>query len=124
MALCNEAGTTRKTFYKYFDTVEDVLYSIIDKEIQASILLIENDADNMSKFFDFWRDRKELMDFLEKREMSLILIDRFYAQAFPQGKKAEEFNLEDMKYIGWIYALMSVLIVWHHSGMQLVYSIS
>ena len=44
MALCNEAGTTRKTFYKYFDTVEDVLYSIIDKEIQASILFIENDA--------------------------------------------------------------------------------
>ena len=93
MALCNEAGTTRKTFYKYFDTVEDVLYSIIDKEIQASILLIENDADNMSKFFDFWRDRKELMDFLEKREMSLILIDRFYAQVFPQGKKRRNLIL-------------------------------
>ena len=50
--------------------------------------------------------------------MSLLLIDRFYVQVFPKEKKAEEFNVEDMKYIGWIYALISVLIVWHHSGMQ------
>lgn len=35
VSLCKEMGISRKTFYQYFDTLEDVLYVILDKELRS-----------------------------------------------------------------------------------------
>ena len=34
VSLCQEMEISRKTFYQYFDTVEDVLYIMIDREMR------------------------------------------------------------------------------------------
>ena len=40
VSLCQEMGISRKTFYQYFDTIEDVLYIMIDKELRNAFLLL------------------------------------------------------------------------------------
>ena len=41
VSLCQEMNISRKTFYQYFDTIEDVLYIMVDKELRNAFLLLE-----------------------------------------------------------------------------------
>lgn len=115
VSLCQEMNISRKTFYQYFDTIEDVLYITIDKELRNAFLLLEyNPA--VSDFFDFWVKNKWLLDLLEKNNMSNILVERAYL--FSDIHQNEKYTIQTMKYAGWISAIITVLILWHHGGMQ------
>ena len=116
VSLCQEMGISRKTFYQYFDTIEDVLYMIVDKELRNGFLTLEVKP-QIDGFFEFWKGKKQLLDILEKNEMSQILVDRAYSVSFIDDK-SEIFSVEHMKYAGWISAIITVLILWHHGGMQ------
>ena len=114
VSLCQEMGISRKTFYQYFDTIEDVLYVIVDRELRNGFLLLELDPE-IEGFFDFWKKDKWLLDLLEKNEMSQLLVERSYSNAFSNGKVESDVLL--MKQAGWISAIITVLIMWHHGGM-------
>ncbi len=116
VSLCHEMGISRKTFYQYFDTIEDVLHMVVDKELRNGFLILEV-RPQIDGFFDFWRRKKTLLDILEKNEMSQILVDRAYSIS-AIGDKEQMFTMQHMKYAGWISAIMTVLILWHHGGMQ------
>ena len=75
VSLCQEMGVSRKTFYQYFDTIEDVLYIMIDKELRTGFLLLEYDP-QIKEFFEFWEKNRSLLDILEKNGMSNILVER------------------------------------------------
>ena len=115
VSLCQEMGTSRKTFYQYFDTIEDVLYIIIDRELRNSFLLLEYNP-QVNDFFDFWVKNKWLLDILEKNEMSNLLVERAYG--FSDISQVNMYTMEKMKYAGWISAIITVLLLWHHSGMH------
>ena len=116
VSLCQEMCISRKTFYQYFDTIEDVLYMIVDKELRNGFLILEV-RPQIDGFFEFWKKKKELLDILEKNEMSQILVDRAYSIS-SIGDKNARFTIQHMKYAGWISAIFTVLILWHHGGMQ------
>lgn len=116
VSLCQEMGISRKTFYQYFDTIEDVLYMIVDKELRNGFLILEIKP-KINGFFDFWRQKKSLLDILERNELSQILVDRAYSIS-ALDDKTELFTMQHMKYAGWISSIMTVLILWHHGGMQ------
>ena len=63
VSLCQEMDISRKTFYQYFDTIEDVLYMIIDKEMRDAFLLLEYNPE-VNDFFQFWVKKKWLLDLL------------------------------------------------------------
>lgn len=116
VSLCQEMGISRKTFYQYFDTIEDVLYMIVDKELRNGFLILEVTPE-INGFFEFWRKRKDILDLLEKNEMSQLLVDRAYSiSSIYDGN--ELFTMQHMKFAGWISAIMTVLIMWHHGGMR------
>ena len=115
VSLCQEMGISRKTFYQYFDTIEDVLYIIIDKELRNAFLLLEYNP-QVSDFFKFWVKNKWLLDVLEKNELSNLLVERAYS--FSDIYKDDNYTIQTMKYAGWISAIITVLLLWHHSGMQ------
>ena len=77
VSLCGEMKISRKTFYQYFDTVEDVLYIMIDKELRDAFLMLEYNLE-VSGFFQSWVKNKWLLDILEKNEMSNLLVERAY----------------------------------------------
>ena len=78
VSLCQEMDISRKTFYQYFDTIEDVLYMIVDKELRNGFLTLEIKP-QIDRFFEFWREKRWLLDILEKNGMSQILVDRAYS---------------------------------------------
>ena len=116
VSLCQEMGISRKTFYQYFDTIDDVLFAILDKEIRNGFLLLELTPE-IEKFFTFWTERKWLLDILEKNEMSSILMERVLV-IMPSGENFDLFEMKNLKNMGWISAIITVLIMWHHGGMK------
>lgn len=116
VALCEEMGVSRKTFYQYFDSIEDVLYIILDKEIRNGFLLLEMKPE-IEKFFLFWKERKWLLDILEKNGMSELLVNRMHVMMLA-GDEADMFDIKSLKYRGWVSAIITVLVMWHHGGMR------
>lgn len=115
VSLCQEMGISRKTFYQYFDTVEDVLYIMIDRELRKAFLLLEYNP-QVSDFFDFWIENKWLLDILEKNGMSNLLVERAYV--FSNIYQEAGLSIQNMKYAGRIAAIITVLVLWHHDGMK------
>lgn len=115
VSLCDEMGISRKTFYQYFDTIEDVLYIMIDREMRSAFLLLEYNPE-LGEFFEYWIKNKWLLDVLEKNGMSNLLVERAYI--FSDLYKEEGMSIQNMKYAGWISATITVLLLWHHNGME------
>lgn len=116
VSLCQEMNISRKTFYQYFDTIEDVLYAMVDRELRGGFLCLEITPE-IDKFFIFWKKQKWLLDILQKNELSQVLVDRAYFISNFTNKE-EQFTTQNMKSAGWISAIITVLILWHHGGMQ------
>ena len=119
-ALSKEMEIPRKTFYRYYDALEDVLFAIIDEAITRSFLHLEVRAD-IEGFFGFWQKNKYLLDILEKNGLSTLLINRIYEQFHTgiseSGKLQDVISDKDLKYSGYIAAIMTMLVSWHHTGM-------
>lgn len=114
-SLCREMEIPRKTFYRYFDTLEDVLYMVIDDALTESFLYLEIKTDAIG-FFSYWKEHKELLDILEKSSLSYLLVNRIYERLQIYISKQEVSN-EEMMYSGFVSAIMTILLMWHHSGM-------
>ena len=120
-SLCKEMEIPRKTFYRYFDALEDVLLAKVDETITRSFLYLEVKAD-LEGFFNYWKNNKHFLDILEKNGLSPLLINRIY-ERFEEGTEKGRgnkvvFSNKDLKYTGYIAAIMTMLVSWHHSGMK------
>jgi len=115
-ALCKEMDIPRKTFYRYFDSLEDVLILIIDEALTEAFLHLEVTTDLVG-FFAYWKKRKSLMDVLEKSGISHLLMDHIYRR-LQSGRLKDGPSDKELKYSGYIAALMTMLITWHHAGMK------
>ena len=115
VSLCKEMNISRKTFYQYFDTIEDVLYIMIDKELRNSFLMLEYNPE-VGEFFEFWLENKKILDILEKNELSNLLVERAYILS--DIYQRDVMSIQNMKYAGWISSIITVLLLWHHGGMQ------
>lgn len=115
-SLCKEMEIPRKTFYRYFDSLEDVLYMTINDALTEAFLYLEIKAD-MVGFFNYWKKRKTLLDVLEKSGLSSMLTTFLYERLNEHIKK-EQISDKELRYAGYISAIMTILIIWHHSGMK------
>ncbi len=115
-SLCKEMGIPRKTFYRYYDTLEDVLYSMIDEALAQSFLCMEVTLD-LEGFFAQWKNWKCLLDMLQKNGMSSVMVDRIY-ERLGESMHKERFSSDDVRYSASISAIMTMVFTWHHSGMK------
>ena len=116
VALCKEMGITRRPFYKYFDSLEDVICAILDKALREGFLHWQYKLE-IEKFFEYWKERKWLLDLLQKNGLSDLLMSRsMYVSLY--NIPIQEYTIKDMKYTGWISSIISVLVVWHRGGMK------
>ena len=115
-SLCKEMEIPRKTFYRYFDTLDDVLTLIIDDTLTEAFLNLEVKAD-VEGFFSYWKKEKALLDVLEKSGMSSVLVNHLYMR-MENGRLNKELSDKDLKHASYVAALMTMLITWHHTGMK------
>ena len=64
-SLCKEMNIPRKTFYRYYDALDDVLFASMDEAITRSFLYLEVKVD-LEGFFTYWQNNKYFLDILEK----------------------------------------------------------
>lgn len=117
VALCREMGVPRKAFYRYFDRMEDVLDALMDEILYSAFFHMEVRVE-LEKFFAYWKQQKSILDVLEKNGLSQKLMDRAFTFVMT-SEHLDELTSTEMKYAGYVSAIMTLVIIWHHSGMRM-----
>lgn len=114
--LCREMGVPRKAFYRYFERMDDVLDALMDEILYAAFFYMEVRVE-LEKFFDYWKQQRGILDVLEKNGLSQKLMDRAFTFVMT-SEHLDELTSTEMKYAGYVSAIMTLVIMWHHSGMH------
>lgn len=131
--LCTQIGIPRKSFYRYFSSKEGALHALLDHtlmEMETVYLTAEGDKSvpftkELERFFQDWKDKKPLLDALNRSGLSNLLIERAVELAvssnigttnrllFREGNQQKGHATAFL-----ICGLMSTVLQWHHSGYQ------
>ena len=128
--LCDQAGVSRKSFYRYFSGKEGALYALIDHtlwELESFPFAEEWSDKNSSRekiawFLQFWKNQNTLLDALDHSGCSELLSQRMmeYAKSGPgvMHRFMPSGNPEILEYATTfgICGFMSVVFAWHRSG--------
>lgn len=115
--LCKEMGAPRKAFYRYFDSIDDVLDALLDYEYLESMKEVVNQI--YEPFFLYWSNNRRLLDVLEKYGLSPRLISRAGQMVLLKYlDSAKDLSLKEMQKISFSSSEVTLMILWHHSGMK------
>ena len=128
--LCDYMQIPRKSFYRYFSSKDGALYAMLDHAMMdyESYNVIYRDGESRSvekeltQFFMFWHDKKDLLDALAKNNMSGNLVERAISQTGSNQSVPYRFLPNDSLYerkqatLFCISGLMSILLTWHNDG--------
>ena len=128
--LCEQMDIPRKSFYRYFSSKDGALHALIDHTLldfeQHTGILSGNAAgdahQDLRHFFEFWHQRKQLLDALERSGLSGVLVQRAIAQAqneyvlprYPTSAEVRQIQSHAITFS--ICGLMSMVTRWHRSG--------
>ena len=129
-SLCDQMQIPRKSFYRYFSSKDGALHALIDHmlmdfEHQSELLsggTLGDVHQDLRKFFEFWQQRRQLLDALERSSLSGVLVQRAISQAQneyapprsqtdPQTRRIQSHAITFA-----ICGLMSMVTRWHRSG--------
>ena len=124
--LCVAAGIPRNSFYRYFDSCEDVLYALIDHtllDINEDAFLHWNGSPNLElsdleHYFETWYHKREFLDALSKNGCSWLLVDRIEA-LMDKGKDTTSMSQNFARKQAWYiptYATYAIMLRWHKHG--------
>lgn len=128
-SICQQAGLSRKTFYRLFGSKEDVLHALIDQTIINYIHFDYCAAEpapdvppQMLQFVAYWYEQKPLLDAIAKNQMSSILLERCIQHiAQEDSSTARLFGAVGAPYAKEIIlfhfsSIMCLIIYLHHKG--------
>ena len=130
--LCQQMEVPRKSFYRYFTSKDGALHALIDH----TLMEFESFGNpykfgekrtlhrDLEKFFLFWKNRKPLLDALQRSGLSGVLIERAISYSlsdvvFP-GKfiPGEPRWIQEHVVMFSVCGLMSMMLQWHKSGFE------
>ena len=125
--LCREAGLSRKTFYRLFDSKADVIYALVDQRIidAASYVPPEGEKDGgLHRFFGYWQTEKIFLDALAAANISTLLTQRAILYTMKEcpdcrhvfGSDTEENSWESM--IFYLSGMFALVLDWHQHGFS------
>lgn len=129
--IAQEAGLSRKTFYRLFrdkDQVLDLVFEGLFQECFARIKSLElrHYWDVVQVFFDFWEERRELLALLGKNKLLPRVFERScqYATevfAFVRSRERAEVSTFPLPYLlaYSVGGMHSMLLKWAEDGMAL-----
>lgn len=116
--ICTRMGLPRKTFYRYFDTKEDLLQAMVDLltvSYQTYALRRRPDAaaeEDLELFFSFWLENRQVLAAIRGSRLSGLLVTRMVDNTFRQRQGdplAARFALT---------GLYGVLLEWAYTGFE------
>ena len=122
--LCRDAGLSRKTFYRLFDSKSDVILAMVDQTFLDSQRYVpgpEIKPGGLHHFFAFWKEQKRLLNALNRHNCTALLMERagvfilredndlahVLGADLENGREILRFNLS---------AIFSLVISWYESG--------
>lgn len=127
--LCQQLSIPRKAFYRYFSNKDGALYALIDHTMLELLdMYLKNKsryADNqeiMTSFFNFWLERKSLLNALDSNNLSGVLLQRAISFTMNNDDVVKliappQETERAKKYITifLISGIFSLVIQWHHN---------
>ena len=123
--LCQQLNLSRRSFYRYFRDMEDVLDSLLNHTFQdmaiadTGLTVLE-----LEKYYDFWFRRRTLLDALARSGMYSKITE--YAMRYaneeslkkylPVNDSAMDLSREINRFV--VSGLASLMISWHADGFQ------
>lgn len=126
--ICDLAGISRKSFYRYFSSKEGCLYALVDHAIFDGASYYLPGSSNISssrliyeRFFTYWKEKAALLDALEKNAMGLLLAERMLAYSVSEEHEFRYLfrNSEDEsteRIIFYISGIIGLVLTWHRGG--------
>ncbi|MBQ7001923.1 MAG: TetR/AcrR family transcriptional regulator [Oscillospiraceae bacterium] len=127
--LCVELGVPRKSFYRYFSGKDGALYSLIDHALMdydGFDIYREQAQENqplyyMEQVLLYWVGQRQLLDTLEKSNLSGMLIQRAMAYSknidtIPRFMQITDPQLREYGTMVTVCGLMTMIVRWHHDG--------
>lgn len=128
--ICDRAGISRKSFYRYFSSKEGCLYALLDHAVfdGASYYLPDHRADRSNRiiferFFSYWREKHTLLDVLVRNGLTMYLVERMMVYTAQEEnefriflqERVDDAHERTMFYVG---GVMTLVLDWHHSGYR------
>lgn len=121
--LCSRLSLSRRSFYRYFDDLEDVLDSLLNHTFQNMALTAQlPELAEMEKTFEFWYAHRNLLDALNRSRM----IDRLFeyttryvsTDSIIQYLPPDDFNHWQEASLFAISGSISLAIAWYSDGFR------
>ena len=128
--ICDRAGISRKSFYRYFSSKDGCLYALIDHAIfdGASYYLPTQPVNSSSqqlyaRFFSYWKEKAALLDALRKNTLGLLLAERMLAYTVNEEREfrylfREMGSESSERSIFYISGIIGLVLSWHGSGFS------
>ena len=130
--LCDRMNIPRKSFYRYFNGKDGALQALLDHTLmefedyshqyrQGKPRSVYVDLES---FFQFWIQRRSLLDALGRSGLSGLLVNRAVAFALTDDMLPMRFLPEDPKYMQkhitmfGVCGLMSMVLNWHDTNYE------
>ncbi len=128
--IATKADLSRRTFYRIFETKEDILVYYIDKLYGEFLQLLNQESDHrfavtIRLYFQFWYEHRHFLELLRRNEMLPFIMNQ-YSRLFPEvfqivkGNHPLAHNTEALSYAMAFSAggLLSILLKWAEDGMD------
>lgn len=127
--LCDRLGVPRKSFYRYFSSKDGALYALMDHTMmefyESGLRTFDTGSalGDLSQYFSFWYERRDLLDALKMSGLSGILVERAASLALREKMMPDYIRSwnRDLQQIALSFAvcgLLSMVIQWHHQGFR------
>lgn len=128
--LCEQMEIPRKSFYRYFDSKDGALHSLIDHTLADFFQMPlpapktrGNAVGDLDLFFVFWHQHKSFLDALQRNSLSGILVERANAFAlqeghFPQKLKRAPAHIQQIALSFAVCGLLAMTLSWHQQGFD------
>lgn len=130
--LCEKAGLSRMTFYRLFESKEDVLYALVDHVLQNLVdyklpqCQIESGASPyLQKVFSYWRQQSPLIKALFDNHFSALFMERSTLHILREdtdtlqyiGAANNRYEREMLQFF--LSGILGLINYWHYTGYRL-----
>ena len=128
--ICERAGISRKSFYRYFSSKEGCLCALLDHAIiDGASFYFPGLNDDKSpqviceRLLRYWKKKHELLDVLSRNGLNTQLIERMVLYVMKEEqdfriflkKQDKDAHERSLFYIG---GIMTLVLDWHRSNYQ------
>lgn len=130
--LCDRLEIPRKSFYRYFTGKDGALQALIDHTLMEFAEYTEVYRQgkkrtiyvDLESFFQFWLEKKGLLDAMSRSGLSGILVNRAVAFALSDDVlpirflPGDNYTMQQHITMFGVCGLMSMMLNWHDNGYE------